>query len=247
VLRYPFLVLLGFGAVAAAASPLPEYPFIFSAGTGRSAVAPDLVRLSFAIAARDRDVKLATAAVESTFASVTSILAAAAVRTSDVDASAVDKSPRSHWDQTTDRTIPDGFQVTRKIKVTARDLTRYPQLMKSLLDLAATEDFSAEFDRSDRQKLQEELLATAAQDAHARAERVAAQFGRKLGAARAIAQIPFTALGDELGFSYGGPHVPPQLMMEEVVVTGARKSLDQFLAPQTITISESVNVVYELQ
>jgi len=57
----------------------------------------------------------------------------------------------------------------------------------------------------------------------------------------AIAQIPLSAIGDQLGFSSSGREIHDR-MFKRSVPTG-----EQFLAPATITISESVNVVYELQ
>jgi hypothetical protein len=71
---------------------------------------------------------------------------------------------------------------------------------------------------------------------------MATQFGRKLGAVHAIAQIPFAAIRNQFGFS--GVEFASA---SEVVLTGARKSLEIFLAPATIRISDNVNVIFELR
>jgi uncharacterized protein YggE len=243
-MRY-LLLALTFVALGATASPLPEYPFLFTSGTSRSEVPPDVVHLSFTVAARDKDAKVAVASVESTFKSVMAILLAADIRETDIDASAVDKTPRSHWDGSSKQTLPDGYDVSRKIVFTARDLTKYPQMMKSLLALTGTKEFDATFERSDRGKIEADLFALAAKDANVRAQQMAAQFGRKLGPVRAVAQIPFSSISNEFGLNYEGSSVPaPAVAME---LAERNKSLDRFLAPVTITISESVNVIYELQ
>jgi uncharacterized protein YggE len=236
---------LGLFAVAASASPLPEYPFVFAAGSAKVESPPDTVRLSFSVAAHNRDAGLAAAVVESTFKSTITILAAAAINERDIDASVVDKSARSHWDQGRSQSVPDGYEVSRKIAVIGRDLAKYPQMVRALLQLPGTEEFSAEFDRSDRSKVEADLLVSAAKDAKARAELMATQFGRKLGPVHAIAQTPFSALPDEFGFSYRGSG--PAAPAVEIEVTGEKKSMERLLAPATITISENVNVVYELQ
>jgi uncharacterized protein YggE len=238
------LLALTFATLGAKASSLPEYPFLFTAGTSRSEIPPDIVHLSFTVAAHDRDATVAGASVESAFKSVMATLLAADIRETDIDASAVDKTSRSHWDDSRKQSLPDGYDVSRKIVITARNLTKYPQMMKSLLSLTITRDFDATFDRSDRATIEADVFASAAQDANVRAQRMAAQFSRKLGPVRAVAQIPFSSIPDEFGLNYEGSSVRSPM----VIVTAERnKSLDRFLAPVTITISESVNVIYELQ
>jgi len=235
-------VVLALGALTASASPLPEYPFVFTTGTARTDTPPDIVRLGFVVASRNKDLKAATAAYESAFDSVAKILATAAINDADIDASAVSKSPLSHWDEVRSQSVPDGYEVSRRVKITGRDLSKYPEMIKALLELPNTEEFSALFDKSDRSKIENELFALAVKDANDRAERMAGQFGRKLGAVRAIAQIPFAALADEFGLSNGGPlfaGAPPQMMF--------KRAMERFLTPSTIAISATVNVVYELR
>jgi len=234
-------IVLALAAVAATASPLPDYPFVFTVGTARIDTPPDIVRLSFSVASRNKDLRAATAAFDSTFDSVITILTAAGIGQADIDASGINKTPLSHWDQSRNQTIPDGYEVSRSVKVTGRDLAKYPQMLKALLDLPNTENFFADFDRSDRPKLKADLFASAAKDAKTHAEDMAAQFGRKLGFVRAISQIALSAIGERFGLSSSTPESYDR-MFKRSVPAG-----EQFAVPPTITISENVNVVYELQ
>jgi uncharacterized protein YggE len=233
-------IAFGFTAVTAIASPLPDYPFVFTVGTAKIDTPPDLVRLSFVVVSRNKDLKAAGTTLDSTFNSVVTILTAAAIREEDIDASAVNKTPVSHWDQGRNQTIPDGYEVSRSVKVTGHDLSKYPQMLKALLELPKTENFSADFDRSDRPKLTADLFATAAKDAKAHAQEMAAQFGRKLGPVRAISQIPLSTIGDQFGFSSSERENYDRMFKRSAPG-------NEFLAPATITISEKVNVVFELQ
>ena len=104
-----------------------------------------------------------------------------------------------------------------------------------------TENFGADFDRSDRTKLKADLFASAARDARAHAEDMAAQFGRKLGPVHAISQVPLSEIAAEFGFSNSGRAIYDQMFKR------SNAAEEQFLTPATITIAESVNVVYELQ
>lgn len=238
------IAILAATSAVAVSSPLPEYPFVFATGTARRDLPPDTAKLEFTVAARNKDATAAAASVDSTFEVALKICAAADIRKSDIDASAVNKTARSHWDSAKDQSVPDGYEVSRHIKVTARDVTRYPQMMRELLKLSGAESFSAEFERSDKITIQEELFTSAAKDAREQAGKMAASFDRKLGSAHAIARVPFDTLPGGFGFSDGRGVVEAPM---EIVVTGRSRTSDTLLVPSKITLSESVNVVYELQ
>jgi uncharacterized protein YggE len=241
------LLLLGttlMCAATASASPLPEYPFVFTTGSAKADVPPDVVELSFSLSAHNANEVEALKAVQRGFQRVLEILAAADVKEADIDASSVDKSEQRHWDEDKDISMPDGFDVTRTFTVTVRDLVKYPVMGKALLDLPGTSEFDPTFNRTDRLKIESELFQRAAQDAKARAERMATSFERKLGPVRAIAQIPFGDVSNWLGV--GGD----QRYLSDFTVTGSRRSTaepDSLLVPAIISISAQVNVVFELQ
>jgi uncharacterized protein YggE len=235
------VVLLTAGSTAIA-SPLPEYPFVFAAGSAEVDVPPDIVRLKLRVSAHHADADAALAAVQETSNRVLEILAAAGVKSPDIDASSIDKSARRHWDNTQERSVPDGFDVTRRFTVVVRNLAKYPEMGKALLALPNTDDFDPTFNRTDRTKIEADLLARAAQDARNRAEQMAAGFARSLGPVRAIAQIPFSALPHWLGFSGDEPYG-----MHAMVFDRRAPEVDRLLVPATISISESVNVLYELR
>ena len=238
------IAILAATSAVAVSSPLPEYPFVFATGTARRDLPPDTAKVEFTVAARNKGAAAAAGSVDSTFEVALKICAAADIRKSDVDASTVNKTARSHWDSAKDQSVPDGYEVSRHIKVTVRDLTRFPQMVRELLKLSGAESFSSEFERSDKIAIQEELFTLAAKDAREQAGKMAASFDRKLGPAHAIARVPFDTLPSGFGFSDGGS-VGGALM--EIVVTGSSRTSDIMLVPSKITLSESVNVVYELQ
>jgi uncharacterized protein YggE len=229
---------------SAAASPLPEYPFVFTTGTAKSDSPPDVVELSFSLSARHPNANAAVNAVREGTQRVLEILAAAGVKEPDIDASSFNKSEERHWDDDKDVSVSDGFEVRRDFSVTIRDLTKYPDLGKALLDLSGTADFDPTFNRTDKAKIEADLLQRASNDARTRAERVAASFSRTLGPARAISQIPFGEIPHRLGLGDSDRD------LSEIVVTGSRRRLedpDSLLVPATISFSAKVNVVYELQ
>jgi uncharacterized protein YggE len=92
-----------------------------------------------------------------------------------------------------------GYEVRRSISVTLRDLERFDHLMKFLLSTDNVVGTSADFDRSDREKISRELLAAASKDAREEAERLAAGFGVQVQSVYAISQRGFSNIGGEFG------------------------------------------------
>jgi len=240
-MRILMLALLGLPA-AGLASPLPAYPFVFAAGSAERKVAPDVGSLRFRIRSHEREVDKAISNVESASKRVAALLQAADVRIEDIDASSIDKSEKEQWEIGMRQSVPDGYEAFRGFKVTIRDLSKYPTLVKGVFELPESDDFSASFDRSDRQEIQSQLFDQAAKDAQARAQSMATSFGRKLGQVRGIAQVPFTSLAHWLGFPDAAFYPPLAMTMPDFA-----SSLDRLLVPATITISVEVNAIFEIQ
>jgi len=234
-------LLLSTPAIAPA-SPLPEYPFVFTTGSAERHVAPDGAHLRFEVRSRQPDVDKAISVVESASQVVARLLDSAGVEAEDIDASVIDKSPTERWNSGTRTSLPDSYDASRSFSVTIRDLSKYPQLVKGIFDQPDTENFSVGFDRSDHETVAGELLEVAAKDAHARATRMAVSFGRSLGHVRGIAQVPFTSIDEGLGFPSGRAFAPPFIPPVD-----PSPSLDRLLVPATIRISVNVNAIFELR
>jgi uncharacterized protein YggE len=149
------------------------------------------------------------------------------------------------WDEATRRNVPDGYEATRNVSVTVRDLARYPALLTSLLAMHGVNGGGGNFDRVDRGKVSAELVAEAAEAARRNGELMAAGLHRKVGAARAIARIPFAEIPQRFGF--GGGAVAFSGVALAAPKSRAMASDDSSLVPTSVTLSESVNVLFELQ
>ena len=136
-------------ALNAFASPLPEYPFVFSVGDAKATLPPDVGVLSFTVSNHNANVDVALASVRKTSEVALKILADAGLGAADIDASPMTKDSRSHWDDKRDQSVPDGYEVSRKFEVTVRNLDKYPKMVTALFALANNEDFLAYFKRSD--------------------------------------------------------------------------------------------------
>ena len=224
------------------ASPLPEYPFVFAVGDAKATLPPDTGHLNFTVSSRNAGADVALAAVRKTSELALTILAEAGVADADVNASSMNKESRSHWDDKRDQSIPDGYEVTRKFEVTVRNLDRYPKMMTALFALSNTEDFLAYFQRSDAATVSTHLLEAAAADAKAKAEKMAAQFGARVGRVRAVSQIPVA----DVPYVFGVSNQPLVIDRPDLAIESAN-SPDQLLVPASVEITERLNVVFELE
>ena len=224
------------------ASPLPEYPFVFSVGDAKATLPPDVGVLNFTVSNHNANADVALATVRNTSEMALKILADAGLGAADINASPMTKDCRRHWDDKRDQSIPDGYEVSRKFEVTVRNLDKYPKMVTALFALSNTEDFGAYFRRSDAATVSINLLEAAAADAKAKAEKLAAQFGAKVGRVRAISQIPVA----DVPYVFGVSTQPLGIGAPDFAIE-APDSLDQLLVPPSVEITERLNVVFELE
>jgi uncharacterized protein YggE len=244
-IRAPLILLAFAAAAAAAASPVPDYPFIYAEGSATRDMPPDIATLSVALAARHATSEGAVSAVQALAAKVLALLGRSGVRDADINAAQLNKSLQMRWDEATRRNVPDGFEATRNVSVTVRDLARYPTLLTALLAMPGVNGGGGNFDRVDRGKVSAELVAEAAEAARRNGELMATGLHRKVGAARAIARIPFAEIPQRFGF--GGGAVAFSGVAAAAPRLRAMAAEDSSLVPTNITLSESVNVLFELQ
>lgn len=228
----------------AAASPVPDYPFVYAEGAASRELPPDVGSLAFTLSAHHETSEGAITAVQEAAGKALAVLAKAGIRDTDINAAQLNKSQQLRWDDKTQRNVPAGYDATRNFSVTVRELARYPALLAALLAMPGASGGGGNFDRADRAKVSAELVALAAEEARQNGERMAAGLHRKLGAARAIAQVPLAEIPARFGFGASASGPVPRGPM---VAMASARAADTSLVPATITVSESVNVLFELQ
>ena len=244
--RYLWLLMLA-SAAPAWATDLPAFPFINVSGHAMRAVSPDLARINFTVKARDASAEVAAHAVSERAQEVLDLLAANGIAAADIDAHGVAKQVVFERDSGTSggaRRGPPRYEVSRSFSILLRNLASWPDVGTKLLEMQNVEDLEAQFDRTDRQALEAELLVAAAHDAQQQAERLAAGFGQRLGAVQAVSQEPFLAISDlylraDTRYAYAGSRA--------FKVSAGRVSAAEVLVPATIPLAASVNAIYRLE
>lgn len=170
VLAVPFI---------AAASQLPDYPFIHASGNGFVYVAPDVGEVDFEILSQQDDPEAARKVVEGRIAEVRALVAGLGLQEADVEIRDVRKDIRK-GERAQAGVVMYDLKCGVHIKV--RDLSKWKALVSPLLDMQNVDGFMAAFDFSKREEVEAELTGDAIKAARRKAEVIAAGFGRKLGA-----------------------------------------------------------------
>jgi uncharacterized protein YggE len=196
--RIVAIALISFSVVAAKAEDLPGFPFLMARGHARKELPPDMVKISFKIEVFDEVSSNALSHLTRRSAEVLQFIVGQKVDQKDIVAHEIEKDTVREKKEYQELKIL-GYEVRRSISVTLRDLERFDHLMKFLLSTDNVVGTSADFDRSDREKISRELLAAASKDAREEAERLAAGFGVQVQSVYAISQRGFSNIGGEFG------------------------------------------------
>ena len=249
-MRIVFAGLLLAAVAPVWAADLPAYPFINVTGHAQKTVTPDLARISLTVKARDPGAEVAARAVAERVQEVLDLLAKSGIAAADIDAHAISKEVLFDRDPGFSgggaRRGPPRYEVSRTFSVVLRNVASWPELGTRLLEMPNVEDLEAQFDRTDHEALEAELIAAAAHDAQQRAERMAAGFGQRLGAVQAISQEPFEEISGRL------LRADMRWAYEDSPTAGlgaprGRGEAAQVLVPTTIRAGASVNALYRLE
>ena len=197
--------------------------------TGRGTVrrAPDRVRLTLAVSAKDADYARATERAE---ADAEKVLAALSPLTQNVKALSLRVEPVFETVEQGGTSVrrQAGFEATRRLRAEfSAEPVLLAKIVKAVSACGASPTLSAEYLLSDESGARREAAALAVQDARARAEAIAGAAGVTLGAVRGV----------ESGARGGFPAVRAMAM----------KACDlSDLAPEEIALDEDVTMLFDI-
>lgn len=232
------LLLLGLlGGLAADASPLPAHPFVSTSGKAQQWLAPDQGEMQFETGAQHSDSATAAAALDAKGSLLLELLARHGVAPADIDCFELDKKTVALSQPASDGST-QAYVLTRHYRVTVRDLAQWPALAQAVV-AQEVDSFGVAFDRSDRDRVNAQLLTDAARDARGNGQLLADAFGRKLGPAVAIARGPLDRIAAPFlsggGSDHGAkpaPHPP---------------AAGNYAIPSAIPFAQAVNAIFRLQ
>ena len=200
-------------------------------------VAPDICVVSYRVRIKGKDSESAMQQVETLSAKTIDMLSKHGVERDDIIGFEIDKDVIRD-DGQRDKLEILGYEITRHITFTLRDLEKYEPIVSTLLNTDNVIAVTTDFDRTDRDEIASRLLTDAVTKAKAEAELIAKGSGQRIVKLRAISRRGFENIGEEFGL--GESRFSPMYSR----ALGPYKEL--LFVPSTIEFSSSVSVIYEL-
>jgi len=240
--RWLPLMLLCAG-MAVQASPLPDYPFVSTGGKAQAWMPPDVGELQFDVGAQQASAQQAAAALQAQCGSISALLASHGIGEADVEGYELAKKAVELTNPAADGAT-QAWSLGRHFRVQVRDLSQWPALLTEVMALDHVDGISVQFDRSDRERVNAQLLAEAAKDARSNGVLLAESFGRKLGPAVAIARAPLDKVGTPfMAQPEAAPATVPRSSGTQLAAAGAM----DYTVPMSIPFAQSVTAVFRLK
>jgi uncharacterized protein YggE len=185
------LLLLSFPA---SASPLPPQPHIYVEGSAELEVEPNMMNFSLNIQTLDLDLAKAKADVDARSRLLIETIKKFGIKAEDIATTALNIRPEYEYKE--NQRVLVGNQVSRQVDITLRDLKKYPDMMKALVDAKISETINTALTLSDKKSVEEKVQTAAMKDARDRAERLAKSQGKSVGDPWSISE--FNMRGEEV-------------------------------------------------
>lgn len=227
------------GAGSVLASDLPDYPFIHTSGMATKWVEPNIGEINFEVAVSDSDADAALKLAQSRIEDILKLLADQGVPLADIDA--LDLQKKIRWTDGTDSKPPSAIHDLKQgFRITVRDMGKWRGLIEPLLKINHVGNFTISFDRTDRNKINDDLIAEASADAQRNGATLAAAFGKHLGTVTAISPGKLKDTGVALGLASANTFNFRNDDQKQ------REILD-FSAPAAISFMQSVDVIFRIK
>lgn len=220
------IILFVFLAHTAFAGTLPDAPHIVVSGEHELRVAPDILTLSLSISETGFEVAKARESVEQRSKALLDSLEKMAISREDISSARLQITPHYNWNNRTQ--IYAGTEVSRGIEVTLRDLSRYDDLIRSIIDAQVAQIHSTRLSSSEEKTLREKALREAISDGMEKARIM-------------VAHLP-----EEIGSIYSISPQPTSEPFARARYQAAESSRQSAFEPGTILFKESLQLVFYL-
>jgi uncharacterized protein YggE len=227
-------------SVALQAETLPGFAFVTTTGEAEVHVAPDTVTVNFQVMAFNKSAEQAMDTVAERGAEVVALAQKHGLEHQQIESYAIDKQARRNREGRNGDLEILGYQVTQRFTLEINSLKTYQALMNQLMRMDNTNGLNARFDVSNREQVIANLVAQAGADARSRADNLAAGLGASIKSVYAITE--------DAGFSQSMARfgVSAEKYGRLSAAADQSRSFDLF-APETITLSKRINVIFKLK
>jgi len=208
------------------AGSLPDVPHIVVTGEYEIHAVPDILTISLGIADTGYEVAQAREDVEGRSKSLINTFQKLGIAREDINSSELQITPHYNWNNQAQ--IYAGTEVSRNIEVTLRNLSRYDELVRAIIEAGVARIYSTNLGSTQEKKLREEALRGAIADAMRNGAIMVEHLPEKIGPIYSISPQTFART-----FGQG---------QYEVAETSRQSAFE----PGTIVFKESLQLVFYL-
>jgi uncharacterized protein YggE len=208
------------------AESLPGVPHIIVTGEHEIRVTPDILTLSLSISETGLEVAKARDSVEMRSKKLINSLEILDIAKKDISSAQLKITPHYNWNNSAQ--IYVGTEVSRTVEVTLRDLNKYDELIRAIINARVAQIHSSRLSSSNEKKIREEALRGAISDGMEKAKIMVVHLPEEIG--------PVYSISPQ---SSNAPFAGARYQMAEM-------SKQSSFEPGTILFKESLQIVFYL-
>ncbi len=230
-------------AAPAVASSIPDYPFVHVTGDTFRVELPDIAALDFQVVAANTDAAAARAVIDARMAEVRALLDKLSIDPEDMQVRELRQVVRKER-------AADGspvYELSCDVKINLRNVANWPALAGGLLGKPNLDSFAADFDLSNMEQVNDEMVAAAIENARHRAEVMATASGRRLGPVMAATPDALRKLGTAMGLERD--EFRAERKTGRRIGNQRAEDIDRetFLMVQSLKMRQAVDMVFRLE
>lgn len=244
--RFWSFALLGsiaFCSASLMATPLPQQPHVYVEGAAELEVEPDMMVFTLSIQTMDVDLAKAKADVDARSRLLIETCKKFGIKTNDIATTALNIRPE--YDYKDSQRVLTGNNVSRQVDINLRDLKKYPEMMKALVDAKISETINTNLTIADKKAVEEKVQNAAMENAKARASRLAESQGQTLGAPWSISE--FNNRGNERWELVPNREIMGNSAAMKAEAFSPQRVANEPFEPGVMKITAQVYVVYLLK
>lgn len=213
--------------------PAPMPRTISVSGEASEQFAPDRAILNVSLISKNMEINQAKRENDRLTKKVVSVLSDFDIAKEKIANSQLYISPEYRYEHK--KQVLKGYTVNRSLRITMDDISIHERVLSDLIKIKVSHVGGVQFALKDRKKYSTAIQAKAFKNAKAKAEAMAKVAGVKLGKPISIST------------GHAAPFHPPRHMMDRGMVAMEQGNSVAPSLPGMITISQSVNVVFEME
>jgi uncharacterized protein YggE len=247
---FALIFILGFLLVALAIfyAPKPEITLSTTSGTEKNMIRvegsstfevdPDEAEVYVRVQTEEPTAKRAQEENARLMSSVKSALKRSGISESDMETTNYNLWPQQEWNPETQKYEKTTYMVQHLLKITTKDVTGVGDILDVAVKNGANGLDRIDFKLSDkrREDVNSEALAQASGNAREKAEAISQSLGVRLGKLSGVSE-------SNVNYNY----YPRAMYAMAESVVGAAKSFDTDISPQSVSVSASISLVYEIE